>query len=230
MLTGNLDRSVGDPVWARTGAPIVATTTGGVRVARVGLDSSLRTVAENLVGGDLDRPLQRQPVQRRDSTVATPAATQRPPTSGSPMAASRAGWPTNRSLFAAKTLGNVEELTVTAFDGLPIRRPRNRSRRPASDPAKKYPLILEEIALAARSPAYGSFSTDDSSTPPPAACVVYANPAQLDQLRRAFANQIDKAYPGRDYDDLMSAVDAAIAKSFVDKDNLFVWRRFRRRR
>src|SRR5690606_5205560 len=29
-------------------------------------------------------------------------------------------------------------------------------------------------------------------------------------------------YPGNDYDDLMSSVDAAIAQGFVDPDNLFV--------
>ncbi|MEO8502221.1 MAG: prolyl oligopeptidase family serine peptidase, partial [Vicinamibacteria bacterium] len=37
-----------------------------------------------------------------------------------------------------------------------------------------------------------------------------------------FVNGIQNAYPGRDYDDLMATVDAALAKGFVDKDNLFV--------
>ena len=37
-----------------------------------------------------------------------------------------------------------------------------------------------------------------------------------------FANLIHHKYPGHDYDDLMSAVDAAIAEGYVDADNLFV--------
>ena len=41
-------------------------------------------------------------------------------------------------------------------------------------------------------------------------------------MARTFANLIDKDYPGHDYDDLMSAVDAAVATGFVDPDNLFV--------
>ena len=41
-------------------------------------------------------------------------------------------------------------------------------------------------------------------------------------LFETFADQIDKNYPGNDYDDLMSAVDAAIATGHVDPNNLFV--------
>ncbi len=52
--------------------------------------------------------------------------------------------------------------------------------------------------------------------------VVYANPRGSTSYGDAFANKIDKNYPSHDYDDLMSVVDAAIAKGFVDPDNLFV--------
>ena len=41
-------------------------------------------------------------------------------------------------------------------------------------------------------------------------------------MATSFANEIDQNYPGNDYDDLMSAVDAAIAKGIVDPNNLFV--------
>ncbi|MEO7013723.1 MAG: prolyl oligopeptidase family serine peptidase, partial [Dokdonella sp.] len=37
-----------------------------------------------------------------------------------------------------------------------------------------------------------------------------------------FANLIENAYPGQDYDDLMSVVDATIARGSIDTDNLFV--------
>ncbi len=224
MLTGNLDRSVGNPVWAADGRAIYVAYDdhGSVRVARVGLDGSLRTVAEDLVGGDLDRPYSGgQFSVARDGTVAyTGGSTQRPADvwiahGGKPRRLTRL----NESLFAAKTLGNVEKLAVTAFDGLPI--DAWLVTPPGFDPAKKYPLILE--IHGGPFAAYGpSFSTDDQLYAAAGYAVVYANPRGSTSYGEAFANQIDKAYPGRDYDDLMSAVDAAIAKGFVDKDNLFV--------
>jgi len=51
---------------------------------------------------------------------------------------------------------------------------------------------------------------------------VYCNPRGSTSYGEEFANQIDRAYPGHDYDDLMSVVDTAIAKGFVDPNNLFV--------
>ncbi len=52
--------------------------------------------------------------------------------------------------------------------------------------------------------------------------VLYVNPRGSTFYGDAFANLIDKNYPSQDYDDLMSAVDRAIGKGFVDRDNLFV--------
>jgi dipeptidyl aminopeptidase/acylaminoacyl peptidase len=52
--------------------------------------------------------------------------------------------------------------------------------------------------------------------------VLYTNPRGSTSYGEEFANLIDKAYPGHDYDDLMSAVDAAIATGSVDPANLFV--------
>ena len=52
--------------------------------------------------------------------------------------------------------------------------------------------------------------------------MLYANPRGSTSYGEEFANLIHHDYPGNDYDDLMSGVDAAIAKGFVDPDNLFV--------
>ena len=52
--------------------------------------------------------------------------------------------------------------------------------------------------------------------------VLYTNPRGSTSYGEEFANLIHHNYPGHDYDDLMSAVDAAIAEGFVDADNLFV--------
>ena len=48
------------------------------------------------------------------------------------------------------------------------------------------------------------------------------NPRGSTSYGAEFANLIHHAYPGNDYDDLISAVDAAIAQGFADPEHLFV--------
>jgi dipeptidyl aminopeptidase/acylaminoacyl peptidase len=92
---------------------------------------------------------------------------------------------------------------------------------PDFDPSRKYPLILE--IHGGPFAAYGpSFSTDDQLYAAAGYIVLYTNPRGSTSYGEEFANLIDKAYPGHDYDDLMSAVDAAIAGGHVDPNNLFV--------
>ena len=52
--------------------------------------------------------------------------------------------------------------------------------------------------------------------------MLYANPRGSTSYGEEFGNLIHHAYPGDDYDDLMSGVDAVIAQGNVDADNLFV--------
>ncbi|MEZ5473701.1 MAG: prolyl oligopeptidase family serine peptidase [Steroidobacteraceae bacterium] len=52
--------------------------------------------------------------------------------------------------------------------------------------------------------------------------VLYANPRGSTSYGEDFANLIHHAYPGNDYDDLMSGVDAVIARGNVDPEQLFV--------
>jgi dipeptidyl aminopeptidase/acylaminoacyl peptidase len=92
---------------------------------------------------------------------------------------------------------------------------------PDFDPARKYPLILE--IHGGPFSAYGpNFSTDDQLYAAAGYIVLYTNPRGSTSYGEEFANQIDQAYPGHDYDDLMSSVDAAIATGNVDPNNLFV--------
>jgi dipeptidyl aminopeptidase/acylaminoacyl peptidase len=48
------------------------------------------------------------------------------------------------------------------------------------------------------------------------------NPRGSTGYGQDFVNGIQFSYPGKDYDDLMAGVDAAIAKGFIDEKNLFV--------
>jgi dipeptidyl aminopeptidase/acylaminoacyl peptidase len=52
--------------------------------------------------------------------------------------------------------------------------------------------------------------------------VLSVNPRGSTSYGQEFADLIHRAYPGQDYDDLMSAVDWAIAQGYADADQLFV--------
>ncbi|HTA65630.1 MAG TPA: S9 family peptidase [Xanthomonadaceae bacterium] len=223
VLTGNLDRNVGDPLWAADGRSVYVDYDdhGSVRVAQVGLDGSVRTVAEHLTAGAFDRPYTggEFSVAHDGSVAYTSGTTQRPSDVWIARGGSARQLTHLNQALAAKKLGNVQHFEVAAFDKLPI--DAWLVTPPDFDASRKYPLILEIHGgpFAAYGPA---FSTDDQLYAAAGYVVLYINPRGSTGYGEAFANQIDKAYPGHDYDDLMSAVDATIAKGFVDPDNLFV--------
>jgi acylaminoacyl-peptidase len=51
---------------------------------------------------------------------------------------------------------------------------------------------------------------------------VWANPRGSTGYGEDFAQAIDKAYPGNDYDDLMTVVDDLVARKYVSEERLFV--------
>ena len=224
VIHTKLDRSLGNPIWAADGRSIFVEYAdhGGVRVARIGLGGTVHDVADGLTGDEFDRPYSGGQFSiASDGTVAfTGGTTQRP----SDVRVARNGkvrrlTHLNAALLGSKTLGAVSKLAVTSFDKRSI--DAWIVIPPNFDAKKKYPLILE--IHGGPFAAYGpSFSSDDQLYAAAGYVVLYVNPRGSTGYGQAFANLIDKAYPGHDYDDLMSAVDAAIAKGFVDKDKLFV--------
>ena len=118
------------------------------------------------------------------------------------------------------TLGKVEEITVkSSADGRDIQ--AWVVTPPGFDPAKKYPLLLE--IHGGPFAAYGPWFAPEIQLYAAAGyVVVYANPRGSTSYGTEFANLIENAYPGQDYDDLMSVVDATIARGSIDTDNLFV--------
>ena len=225
-LTASLDRSVASPRWAADGRSLYVSydDRGETKTARVGLDGRVETVATGLAGAGLDRPY-----TGGDFTVAANGAvafTQGTALRPSDVAVARKGGPARRltalntDLLAGKTLAKVEVLPVTSsYDGKPIG--AWIVTPPDFDPAKKYPLILE--IHGGPFSAYGPvFSTDDQLYASAGYVVVYSNPRGSTSYGEAFANEIDRNYPSHDYDDLMSVVDAAIARGFVDDQRLYV--------
>jgi dipeptidyl aminopeptidase/acylaminoacyl peptidase len=125
----------------------------------------------------------------------------------------------NAEILGRKSLGEVRKIPVTAFDNRPIG--AWLTLPPSYVQGQRVPLILE--IHGGPFAAYGPhFSTDNQLYAAAGYAVLSVNPRGSTTYGEDFANQIDQAYPGRDYDDLMSAVDAAIAQGFVDPNRLFV--------
>ena len=224
VLTANLDRSVDNPVWSADSRSIYVQYDehGSVRVARVGLDGTVHDVAAGLTGSGLDRPYSGGEFSvSRNGVVAVTAGDNLHP---SDVAVASGG--SLRRLtrlneqLQAKALGQPQKLAVSSnYDHRPI--DAWMITPPDFDPARRYPLILEIHGGPWAS--YGpGFSTDDQLYAAAGYVVVYANPRGSTSYGQQFASEIEQNYPGHDYDDLMSAVDAAIATGHVDPSNLFV--------
>jgi dipeptidyl aminopeptidase/acylaminoacyl peptidase len=125
----------------------------------------------------------------------------------------------NADVLAGVKLGDVEELWFTSKDGLKV---QGWLVKPADfDPTKKYPLVLWihggpwSMYNVAFNWGYQNFAANGYG-------VLYTNPRGSTGYGQDFVNGIQFSYPGKDYDDLMAGVDAAIAKGWVDANNLFV--------
>lgn len=119
-----------------------------------------------------------------------------------------------------KRLGAVEEMTWKSTDGLPVQ--GWLVKPPGFDPAKKYPLVLQ-IHGGPHAMFGVNFDFERQWFAAQDYLYLYSNPRGSTGYGRDFACGIQNSYPGKDYDDLMTGVDAVIAKGSVDADNLFVY-------
>jgi len=125
----------------------------------------------------------------------------------------------NADVLGGLTLADTEEITYTAPDGLKV---QGWLMKPVNfDPSKKYPLVLN-IHGGPWSMYSIGWSWSFQNWAANGYAVLWVNPRGSTGYGQEFVNGIQFNYPGKDYDDLMSGVDAALAKGWVDKDNLFV--------
>ncbi len=125
----------------------------------------------------------------------------------------------NADVLADVKLGEVEEMWFTSPDGLDL---QGWLIKPADfEPGKKYPLVLwihggpYSMYSVRWNWAFQNFAAEGYA-------VLYMNPRGSTGYGKAFVDGIKHSYPGKDFDDLMAGVDAALAKGFVDSENLFV--------
>jgi acylaminoacyl-peptidase len=228
-LLADLDRSVADPAWAPDGSGIFFRyeDQGRTKVGFVTLDGQRTDVARDVGGLSLGRPYGSGSFtvgggHRIAFTHATP---QRPADVavarlGEPVADDRVVTRLNRDVLGHKALGQVEEIRyASSHDG---RRIQGWIVKPPDfDPSETYPLILEihggPFAM------YGpTFAAEIQLYAAAGYVVLYTNPRGSTGYGQEFGNLIHHAYPSRDYDDLMSGVDAVLERGYVDPDRLFV--------
>ena len=126
----------------------------------------------------------------------------------------------NRDLLAQRKLGKTEEIWFNSSVD-------NRKIQgwvitpPDFTPGKKYPMILE-IHGGPFSNYGDRFDLEKQIYAAAGYVVVFINPRGSTSYGEEFGNLIHHAYPGDDFFDLNSAVDAVIAKGYVDPNNVFV--------
>lgn len=137
-----------------------------------------------------------------------------------PLEAPRTLTSINADVLAGRTLGTVEEIWYES--GWDQRRIQGWIVKPPDFvPGRKYPLILEIHGGPFLN--YGNrFDEEKQVMAASGFVVLYVNPRGSTSYGEAFGNLIHHAYPGDDFHDLNSGVDAVIAKGYVDEDNLFV--------
>jgi len=225
-LTRDFDRSVGSVQWAGSSNRLyIAYDDRGKRhLATLSMRGDVGSFADDVGGTDVSRPYTSGGFSVSDNgAYAYSAGT---PYRPADVATGRRGSAAlkltrlNEDLLAHKMLGNVEEITwPSSADGLEVQ--GWIVTPPDFDPQKKYPLILE--IHGGPFAAYGPhFSIENQLYVAAGYVVLYTNPRGSTSYGDVFANKIHHNYPSQDYDDLMSGVDAVIARGYVDADQLFV--------
>jgi dipeptidyl aminopeptidase/acylaminoacyl peptidase len=219
----SLDRDPGNIMWARDGsgvyfnvsehgtanlyfAPVsgagAATVTSGTHmlnvssVARTGMAAGVRSAfgdAPNVVRVD---------VSKRGAAAGATQLTH-----------------VNEDLLSRLKLASEERIVARSTNNTDVEgwivKPHN------FDPSKKYPLIFEihggphGAYNVGFNPVYQNFAANGF-------VVLYTNPRGSTGYGSAFGNAIYHNYPGPDYDDLIAAVDATVAKGYIDTDRMYV--------
>jgi dipeptidyl aminopeptidase/acylaminoacyl peptidase len=125
----------------------------------------------------------------------------------------------NDDVMAGKKVGKLHEIWYTSADNLKIQ--GWYITPPDFDPSRKYPMQLH-IHGGPHGMYNVGFNFANQEHAANDYVILYTNPRGSTGYGSKFGNEIMRAYPGKDYDDLMAGVDAVLAKGFVDEQNMFV--------
>ena len=225
-LSAGLDRDVGEPQWSGDGKRIFFEygDRGAIKLASIDLRGNVRTLASDLGGADVTRPYTGGSftAARNGRFAYMQASAGAPPALATGTDARDISTLTalSANLLDQRTLGTLEEMD---FDSSADARKIQGwiLKPPHFDPAKKYPLLLE--IHGGPFAAYGaSFAAEQQLYAAAGYVVLYLNPRGSTGYGEEFADLIHHDYPDKDFDDLMSGVDAVLGKGYIDPDRLFV--------
>ncbi len=223
LWAGGLNNSPGDITWARDGSGVYFTVTerGADSIYFAPVQGQVRKLS-----GDVQHTLGGLSIADTGQAATIRTTPYKPGdvvTFKIENARDVSTWKTladvNADVLAGLKLGEVEELWYTSKDGLKV---QGWLIKPANfEAGKKYPLVLWihggpwALYDVGFNWSFQNFAANGYA-------VLYTNPRGSTGYGQDFVNGIQHSYPGKDYDDLMAGVDAAIAKGFVDERNLFV--------
>ena len=224
-LTKGFDRPVAQPAWAEDGKSVYAVYNeeGVTRVAQIPVNGGQpKTVVREIGGTRLYLPSAGGNYSAEKGVIAyTSLYADRP----AGLAINRGGKTIasldfNADWRAGKRIGKLEEVRYkSSADGRDIQ--GWVQYPPDFDPAKKYPLILD--IHGGPNTDYGPmFSVTHQLYAAAGYIVLFTNPRGSIGYGAEFANFYGKPYPSQDHDDLMSGVDALVARPYVDANNLFI--------
>ena len=228
QLAADFDREFSDLRWRADGRALFAMIedAGELRVVRIDLKGKVTPEISGIGGTSIGRPYAAGSYSlsatRRPVFAYTAAAPDKPAdiaVAGGDVE-ERELTALNDDLLPHLALASIEEIQVPSrHDGLEIE--AWVALPPGFEPDGSYPMILEihggPFAM------YGpTFAAEIQRFAAEGYVTVYVNPRGSTGYGEAFAQAIDLAYPGYDYDDLMSVVDHLIAKQYVSADRLFV--------
>src|SRR5216684_3546935 len=222
-LSDKLDRDVQNPLWAadNTGVYFQYDEQGDTKIGFYSTDGTFKKIAEHVAsttgaGGSGTFSL------ARNSMIAfTTGRTDNPGDIATyDRGALKVLTSLNQELLEQKKPGHVEEIW---YDSSKDKRKIEGwiVHPPDFDPAKKYPLILQ--IHGGPFADYGDrFDFEMQVYAAMGYIVIYTNPRGSTSYGEEFGNLIHHAYPGDDFEDLNSGVDAVVAKGYIDTNNLFV--------
>ena len=225
-LTEDFDRSVDNVQWAVDSKTlwIQYTDQGITRLGSMSLQGKKRQTNMALSGTSIGRPYTSGTfsVNGNDAIVAT-VGNDKSPSDLALLQPNKSPLPLtalNKDLLGHKTLATTQRVTwPSSYDGKMIE--GWVMKPPQFDPTQVYPLILE--IHGGPHTAYGpNFSAEAQLYAAAGYVVLYTNPRGSTSYGEAFANSIDLAYPGYDYDDLMAGVDALLEQDYINKEQLYV--------
>ena len=131
----------------------------------------------------------------------------------------------NSDIFYNVAFGEVEQIKYKSVDGTEIE--GWIVKPPQFDANKKYPLVLR-IHGGPHGMYNVGFNYNFQLHAAQEQVVLYTNPRGSTGYGYEFANAIQNAYPGNDYDDLMAGVDEVISRGYIDENKMYVYGRKRR--